>query len=375
MRTRIVVGTAILALAVTACSSGGGERLGTGDDYSVLGALAELPARPSSEFVMVQTGDLTAASELAGLQRPETADDGGAVVGWISSLLGAPTRDNPEMASVFVPVADVFNVQYGAQHDEFHDALGWSLVTTDSFVELSTPPHTFAVVAGDFDESVLADLPEVGDGVVTFGEGEDFSVNPSNRSAVSQIGQPVRMARQDGRVAVSGGTEAVADWLAGQGETLADDTALADVASALDEQDVVSAVLVRGASFAGTTILGRSDTASDPALMMDQVEGLPSTAFGVVGLGWAVQDGEPLVVVAYRLGNENAAEVAVPEFEAMYREGESLRSARPLTDAVELLSVEASGTVLVVQVRPTEAAGPRWLLDQVHHGDVPFLHQ
>ncbi|MCK0110870.1 hypothetical protein MWU75_01765 [Ornithinimicrobium sp. F0845] len=375
MRTKIMVGMAVTALVATACSGGAEDGLGTGEAYTVLGALAELPG-PPSPGLMIQTADLTGATEAAGLERPDTPE-GIALVEWISPLLGQPIGESGEPAPVFVPVAEVFNLQQLHQHQEFQESLGWSLVDVDSFAELVLPPERFAVVAGDFDESTLAaDLPEVAEGVVTFGEGEDLSTDLENASVVSRLGQPIRLAQQDGRVVAASGTAAVEDWLAGLDETLADDESLAAVAAALDEQDAVSAVLLSGGSFQGAqTLAGSGAPESTVAQLQDELAGLPSAAFGTVGIGWTVQDGEPVIAVAYHLGSEDAVERAAPEFEAMYQDGVELTSGRPVSASVELLSVESSGQVLVVRAASAEPARVRWLLNQLSARDVPFAHQ
>lgn len=374
MRRTTLAGLTALALTATACGGGGEDRLGTGDDYTVLGALAELPG-PTTPGLMIQTGDLTAATEAAGLQRPD-APEAHAMTEWIGPLIGAPVAEGSDPSPIFVPVAEVFNVQQLIRHEEYETALGWSLVDVDSFAEMSLPPDRLAVIAGDFSEdTVLADLPEVAEGVVTYGEGEDFSVDPGAGSAINTLGTPVRLAHQDGRIAASTSTPRVEEWLSGPEETLADDTALAGVASALDERDALSALLLSGGDFAGSAILGQLGASeAQQEQLKSHLEALPSTAFGTVGIGWGVADGAADITVAYHLGTENAAEQAVPEFESLYRDGVTLTSGQEVSKAVELVSVEADGEVLVVQVRPTETSHVRWLVDQLQRRDVPFAH-
>lgn len=372
MRTTLAVAVAITAVTLTACSGGGEDGLGTGDTYSVLGALGQLPG-PAEPGLMIQTGDLTAATEAAGLARPQSAEPD-AVIAWIGPLMGMPLQDS-EPSPAFVPMAEAFNVDWLAQHEEFDAALGWSLVEVDSFAETLLPPDGLVVVAGDFDEETLAALPEVTEGVVTHGAGDDFSVDLTQRSAASPLGRPVRQAQQDGLLAVSPSTPTVEEWLTGPERTLADDTALAGVAAALDEHDVLSAILVSGGDFAGSQILGQlREPALRPGHGATLLESLPAVGFDTVGIGWAVTDGASVITVAYHLGTESAAAQSVPDFESLYQDGVSLQTGRPLGEVVELVSVEARGEVLVVQVRPTEAAGARWILDQLHRRDVPFVH-
>ena len=168
----------------------------------MLGALAELPASTDTDGLMIQTGDLVAATELAGLERP-TEPEVDAVASWIFPLTGLPRDDT--YGPLFVPLGQVFNYQYLRSIAEFDAALGWSLVDADAFVEQSTPPESFAVITGDFDETTLnPDLTEVADGVVSYGEGEDFETNLSGgvqpRRSARPAGAPRRGRRPHRRV-------------------------------------------------------------------------------------------------------------------------------------------------------------------------------
>ena len=167
-----------------------------------------------TDGLMVQTGDLVAATELAGLERPSEPDID-AVASWIFPLTGLPRED--EFAPLFVPLGQVFNYQSLRDIAEFDTALGWSLVDANAFVEQSTPPESFAVITGDFDETTLnPDLTEVADGVVSYGEGEDFETNLSgDPNPVDRLGRPVRLAWDGDRIAASFSTPFVQQWLAG----------------------------------------------------------------------------------------------------------------------------------------------------------------
>lgn len=75
--------------------------LGVGQTYTVLGALAELPPASEGTF-LVQTADLTSASELTGSERPAEADDQDATR-WFGPLSGV-AAEGERPAPVFVPV-------------------------------------------------------------------------------------------------------------------------------------------------------------------------------------------------------------------------------------------------------------------------------
>lgn len=244
-RTRLVVLAALFSSAV-ACTGGGGD-LDSGDDYSVEGALGELPASVGTDDLLVQTADVSAATELSGLERPTDLDPE-AVSDWILPLTGVRLSDSPP-APVFVPVPAVVNPRELIRIEEFDDELGWSLLDVDSFVEQSTAPETFAVVTGDFEDDQLnPDLAQVSDDIVSAGDGDDLEPNVDQSSAARPVGTPLRMSQDGDRIVASASTPLVQEWVAGGDETLADDETLASVAAVLDDADVVAAVLASGSS-------------------------------------------------------------------------------------------------------------------------------
>lgn len=373
MHARTVVGLAVTALAVTACSSGGAsDGLGAGEDYSVQGALAELPPGPSGEF-LVQTADLTAATELAGLERP-TELDAGATAGWIGPLTGAPLPGGTEWAPVFAPVLQSVDVTMTSLIEEFDEQAGWSLIDVDSFAELSAAPRTFAVISGDFEETALEHLPEVADGVRTVGEGEDRAANMSEPSALNRIGQPVRMAQVDGKIAVSPDTDPVQDWLGETEESLADHPGLSALAEALDEQDVVSAMLSTGGDYSAIASVAANLPEQSREAMLERMSALPEQQFSAVAAGWTVEDDEPLMVLAYYFGGEETAESAVESVETMLTEGVTT-GGRPVSDFFEGAEVTADGPVVTATLRPANAQAPHQLPRMLMLRDVPFLHQ
>lgn len=379
MGTRLIMGLTVTALTVTACGGGGEDGLASGDGYSVLGALAELPPAEDDSFV-VQTADLTAATELAGLERPEEPD-AAAVAGWMNPLTGlAISVEEDEWAPLFAPPPVVTFSQGPQQVEEFDELAGWSLVDVDSYVEYSTQPNAFTVLSGEFDEATLKHLPEAAEGVRTVGEGEDLRIDPTAGSAVSTIGQPVRMAAEDGRLAVSGHTPLVERWLGDPEETLADHEGLAALAEALDEADVVSAMLsVGGASSLREGHPLTESRAPDAETVLDQLEArldyLPDQAFDAVGVGWTARDGEPVIVVAYHFGDEAAAEASVEPLEAVFTEGESLQTGRPLAELFEVEQIAADGPVVVATLHAADPRTPHQIPSMIMSRDVPFLHQ
>lgn len=373
MLRRTLMALVAVVVTTTACSAGPGSP-GAGEGYSVLGALGDLPPA-SGEVMLIQTADLTAASEAVGLARPESLDVE-AVNGWIGPLTGyAP--GGQEVMPVFVPFPNALNLQAAPRLDDFPELLGWSVLDIDTFVEQSLHPRTFTVLTGDFDDSTLpAELVDIGNGVVSLGEGDDFTTNFDDVSGPSRLGQPVRLAQRDGRIALSPVTAPVAGWLAGTERSLADHPALAAVAQGLDDAGVVSAMLTAGGSFQGADMFGQLGSGRSVEEIREQLfAGLPDVSFGAVGIGWAVQDGSSVMTVVYHVGSQAAAEAGVAEMERVYREGLTLNSGRPVSDFVELVEARADGSVVVVTLHPTDPRSPSYLAQMLTNGDAPFRHQ
>ena len=362
-----------LLVPATVPSDDSSLQLSSGDDYTVLGALAELPVSTDTDGLMVQTGDLVAATELAGLERPSEPDID-AVASWIFPLTGLPRED--EFAPLFVPLGQVFNYQYLRDIAEFDTALGWSLVDADAFVEQSTPPESFAVITGDFDETTLnPDLTEVADGVVSYGEGEDFETNlRGDPNPVDRLGRPVRLAWDGDRIAASFSTPFVQQWLAEPDETLADDAALAGVATALDEADVVAAVLTRVEP--GFDQLGSSQPISSEVLaeLQDVVQDqVPLAPFDAVGFGWNAVDGEAAITVAYHFSSADGAADSVASLEKLYREGLSMVTNEPISESVTIDEIAATGDVVSVSLSIPDDSRPQVIYDMLLRRDLPFI--
>lgn len=384
MSRRVVVALTAVGLLTAACGGSSGDGLGSGEDYSVLGALAELPPTSEDAF-QVQTGDLAAAAELAGIEWP-TSLDVEAMDRGIGPLTGGPVMDNwpeAEWLPVFVPLPTVTAVGggHGALAQEFHDTAGWSVLDVDSYAEFGPPPNVFTVLSGDFDEATLEDLPEAAEGVHTVGEGEDLTTNPQETTPMSPVGQPTRMAQADGKLAVSGHTDLVQDWVGGdQEETLADHEALAALAGALDESDVVSAMFVVGGNFSlrDGHPLTQSDRLDDEAVLEQleqRMDYLPTHAYDAVAIGWAVEDDEAVITLAYHYASEEVAEEAAGQLETLFTEGEMLHTGAPLTDFYTLDETSSDGRTATARVHVADPRTVSQVPSLLMNRDVPFLHQ
>ncbi|UMG91605.1 hypothetical protein [Nocardioides sp. TF02-7] len=192
---------------------------------------------------------------------------------------------------------------------------------------------------GPFDDDTLdSGLVAVEDGIVSDRDGEDLVPDLTAAGPLSPIGVPVRMAQADGRIALSPSTPLVRAWRAA-GESLADDPAVAAVADALDQRAVVSAALTR--------------TADGPT------SDLAFPSYDVVGIGWAVDDGEPVTHVAYHFASAADAADAVDPLSALYRDGTSAVTKEPYADWFSVLSAEAHDEVVVVTVTAADGRPDR----------------
>ncbi len=357
LRRGLILGAAVAALLAAGCGDGddGGPASSRG---LVVEALGEIPASVLDEadrIVQLHVGDLAVATELAGLERPGSSDDRDGFAAWLGPLTGV--GDSP----VFVPLPVLHQPESFGDGAAVADELGWSLVDVDRFVEFDSPPVRFTVLRGD-DVSPADGLAEDGDGVRSIGDGEDLASDIEARSAARPLGRPLRIRSDGDAVAVSLTTEAAQAWR-GDGPTLADLPVLAGAAEALDEVGSVGAVLVRGDSFSVAGFALAADVA-EPG------EGGPfvSSPFGVVGLGWYVEDDEPMVRIVYAFA-EGGGDARVAATEELYERGTVASTGEPISDVLELRSIEAEGSIVAVDVAPRNRRPPAIVLSLLQRGD------
>lgn len=352
----------------------GSSRLGTGDAYSVEGALAVLPAPEPDEFE-VRTADLATASELSGLDRP-TRPDPDEVRPWAATLTGQPVDDpgegeDPEYGPVHVALPEMTNPQGLQRITEFDELSGWSLIDVDAYAETVTaPPDQAAVLTGNFDSSTLADLPTVKGPVRTAGEGRDNDHDPAKSSAVSPTGQPIRMAEKDGQLLVSPATDIASAWLDGPDQSMADHPAAGALAKALDDSDVVSAQINVGSDFrdAPSSLPGE-----DAARARTQSVDLPAHPFDAVGLGWSAKGGKPVIVVAYHFEDESAATKSVRPLKKVFEEGEDMHGEALSTD-LAVSDISSDGPVVTATLSAQRPNAQHTIIKRLTSRDLPFAH-
>lgn len=348
----------LVALAAPVVSGCGDDDDGGGG--TVAAALDELVAPTGDEAssrLLIAVADLAAVAEANGVTAPGDDADGGDLAAWVTGR--AEPLESP--APGHVPYLDAAGLGAGSP-EEVEEVLGWSPADADVVAQVSAPPYSFAVVAGDVGRSTLDDadgLDDLGDDVWSAGTGEDFASIRDEASAIRPIGVPVRSTAEDGRLALSPSTPAIAAWRDGDATTLADDEDLAAAAAALDDGGALSALL------ASPPPSGRDLTPRSAPVRIE-------AEVSVVGIGWGVDDGDAAITVAYVLADEDDADEAAEQVEAVWSEGVGTRSREPLSDAVVLDGVEVRGTVVVARLHMADDVPPGVLEQMLTSADLPF---
>lgn len=363
----------VSALAIAACDSGDGDD-GSKKGYSIRGLLAEIPVAAfddESGQLQIVTGDLDLATEEAGLERPAADSDPGSdelLDEWLLPLTGVPRDGFEDKMGTLLPTAA--SPDRLDDNGEIAEEFGWSLLDVHSFLELQNPPETFTVLAADVTAEDLTDaIGDADDDIWRLG-GDDFQTNLDEISAARPLGQSVRMALRDGLLAVSRSTPPVEDWLADDGDTLADDEALAAVAGALDDAGVYTAMLVE-ADLSFETSYG-----SLPAEQLAQLraEGDLIQPFDALGVGLAVDDDDKAVATfVYHHADADTAEANAEIVENVFSAGTSFVSRRPLKEMFEVQDVKVDGDVVVATLGFRDAR-PAIVFQMILTRDAPTTH-
>lgn len=312
--------------------------------FSVLAALGQIPASAAEDagsMLQVSAADLVAAGEQAGLTLPTDPTSSDELLAFMGPLTGI-ARDGARLR-LFVPYPQMFVDRAPTRLEEFRGEVGFTPGEVTSFVALESPPARFIVVDG---VSLPAGLPEVVPGVRSIGEGEDFESTLESTTAARPLGRPLRVAEQEGRVALSLGTTPVIDWLTGPTTgTLAEHPTLAALAVRLDEQAVVSSMLL--------TFDGDAD------------------AYRGLGLGWSADDAGARATVVFTYDSVGEAESQLGSIEAGFS-GDSLVTGQPVAEIALLESIEVRGSEVVAIVRFPDPPFPSRLWQMLLTRDGPF---
>jgi hypothetical protein len=353
--TGLAVSLLLTTMAAAACLPGvdsGAESFR--DRLGLLPASAAVDADP----LIVAIADLDRAAQLAGVQRPADAGDADAVADYVAAVTGVGGPNAGKPASVAALTPQTAHVERVAQVGEFADELGWSISDVSWFAEVQSSPNTLMVAGGDFDEARLnGAMGERRDDLWWLG-GEDGEIDPTGITAARPLGESLRSTLADGHLVVGRTTPPVTDALDGDGPTLAHDTVLESLAQAMDDHDAYSALLTARGSYGvdpATVVRGGNPQAA-LAQLQDQV--LPQPFRGVAS-GATVEDGAPIVLLAYAHDTAEAAQANATALGRIVEQGRSQRDNQPWSELVTVDEIRADGATLVARLRLAEHASPR----------------
>ncbi len=323
----------------------GGTGAGTGSggtDYSVAGALAELPfVRPGKKNqLLVFTGDLARATRLAGVKRPTSADTKKRLA-WLRALSGDVTL--PGAASTGLNSVNV---------DPSGKWLGYTATDVRTFVELRNGRDRFSVQTLYDGAEVNHDLP-TRSGLQATDKGKPGS-RTEDPSTFAQFPLVQVLAQKGDQVAFSTDPAKVKQWRAGKGRRLDRNDALDGVATTLDGSSVYAAALATGPFAAARGGRGRVTLKQD---------------FDAVGIGLALDGTHPIVYVSYHFPRKVAA--GARQVTSVWKKGVSRRDNLPLSDYVKLRSTRRTGHVVTAEL-DASATGPQVVLQMLSSADTPF---
>src|SRR5918998_6276964 len=260
--TRSPLATALLlALAGVAACAGGGSggdeaatpaSQGSGSESIASDRMAtrlERLAAPegADTAVEVRIGDLDRVTDLVGVPRPTSTDDGQVLSDWQHAVLGTRLPAEAGDAELRPSPAAVPSPQSAVPHlgeeDWTHGdgRRGWNLLDIGWFAEaspLADTSHLTAVLGGTFTaERLTSSLGEPDAGVWS------RSPESTGERTVLSPGMWTHAGLVDGDLVVSDEPDAVRAVSDRRGPTLADNTVLADMAATLDAHGAYSAVL------------------------------------------------------------------------------------------------------------------------------------
>lgn len=338
---RIILPVAAVLTTVSACGGGGD------DGGFVRAQLAAVPAgaADASEPVRIVITDLERLSELAGLAGPDADRTGDELARWTGDMTFQVAASPSSKPVGFLP-NPVGSVAAWTVADDVRAATGVALGGVERMITVESPPLAFTVMSGDVE---LSDsLTDVGDGVVSYGDGDDLSIGEP--TSWNQTGAPVRFATNDGAIAWSRTGDLAAEFAAGAERTLADQPELGALADTLDSYGSVSAYLVAGQFDA------RPPLRANPAQAEEFRSRVPDVdRFTTVGLGVTVVEGEARTIVAYAFADEDAAAAALDALTTAWSDGADA-DGRPIDQQLAVFGSEVVGTTVAIELVPVGGA-------------------
>jgi hypothetical protein len=361
--------------AICAMSSCGG---GVDEGGLVRSSLDQIPveaydiASDASDSFELSIGDLTATADAVGLDAPKVGRDEADVVQWLIDLeVSSPDQANDTGLALLLP-RSIEIVQ--ATPDIVKDELGLDLGAIATYAAIEAPIGQFVAFTGDL--RLDSGLDDLGGGVVSYGSGSDFELNLEEVSELSGIGRPIRLGERGGGIAVSTSTDAIEAYIADE-TTLGDDRRFVDIADVLDSAGVVGAYIVeRDFSFDGLSGVASGQYLDVLNELNESASGLDNGVedFDIVGIGMVDRDGEAGNVVVYHFDDSDAAARSVEALEDLWRDGDRFSAGAPISDSVDVMSVEAEGSTVTVALELTSTTSTRLPVDMLVQQEVVFLH-
>lgn len=271
------------------------------------------------------------------------------------------TLHSPEMAG-------------GLRAQEVLGALGFWPSDLAAEIEVGQPPAVTKIAVGDFEPSDLLDRAAAIDGATRNEvEGtevvrwlEDRTVDFNVETPIGRVsGQAGRLALPADRVLVHTTADAemadAIDTIGDDGSSLANRGHLGAVATALDEEGVMAAYL----SGFPVTPLGGPMTPELEAQVSEDGLG-PYSAYGV---GGALDDGEPSLVIVLAHDNARDAEVNADRLASNVAEGNEPVAGRPWSEVLTEADIEVRGEVVIARFATEDPA--RWIT--IGRGWSPLL--
>lgn len=235
------------------------------EGFSIERLVAHLPALEGQTVVSV--GDVEAATELAGLERP--AEPGAGLADWVSATSGITSG-----AVASLPWPEPLGILQLGAHEEFVAAVGFGIPQIDAFVAAAAPPSSFTLVDGRFDPAAItAALGEPEDGIWAQ-PGEELAPVLDGPRIPDLLGRPVVVAGDASHLVLTLERRLAAAWLDGEAGASA---ALVEAARALDEEGAYAAQFRIDGDAVVAVGLVADGGASRPVALRAGTDGGPAT--------------------------------------------------------------------------------------------------
>ena len=335
-----------LGLGLGAC--GGGGSSGSGDGGRFTSLLAAVPDSAGARSQVIVT-DWAAARDVAGVSTP-AVDDEEALGTYLRALSGLDS-----------PVTIFSEFARDPRLEEFESEMGFSLLDFDAELIAGAVPETIQLLEGDFEfgslESAAQD-DEIWSAQLAVSEyagtdylawGEDFEINPRDRSAARPLGESLRIGLVNDRLVWVKSTalmESVIDAASGETRSLADVEVLVGLAGVLDDASAYGGFLSADAALFA---LPAPEFADEPDLSIVELAGLGAEYLGLA-TGATVVDGRPGLVVAIAHADSARATTNATQLETTLREGRSAENGQPWSDLVQIDEIVVEDTLVVARL-------------------------